>query len=324
MVYILHGDEAFFIDSIVNWAESNILDEAESAFNLSVLYGREVNVSAIRDHAMQYPMMAERRVVIVKEAQALKEIASIESYIDHPSPQTVLIIAFKDKKIDGRSKWLKKVADHPEMALFTSEKIRDYKLGQWLDGYLAANNRKISPAANRMICDYLGNDLKKLINEIQKIELNIPVSQEIGLEEIEKFVGISKQFNVYELLAALGAKDTKRVYLILGSLMSNMQKNPIPMLLPAFYQYFQKVWIVREQRNASDQQLSKVLRVNPYFVKEYKQAAKNYSDSKLRSIFALISEMDARSKGVNNRKTNPEELLKELVTKTLYNESAVV
>ena len=316
-VYILHGPEALFIDEVVAYIESNMLSDAEKAFNQSILYGREVDFKQVLDHARQYPMMSERRVVILKEANYMRGIESLAGYIKNPSLETVFVIAFKTKKIDARSKWFKAAKASDKVGILLSESIKDYKLEKWLSAHLKSKGNKISPQANMLLCEYLGNDLKKLINEVEKIQINMPDNKEITVEEVEKYVGISKTYNVYELLTSLGKKDISRSHQILMNIQDNIQSNPMPMLTSAFYQNFTKIMIVKDAGNMSDGELASKIRVNPYFIRDYKAAAKNFSKDGLKKIMNYVTEADGKSKGVDNRRTEPAELLKELVGKVL-------
>ena len=316
-VLIFHGEEPFFIDAAIDIVEQNILSDAEKAFNMSILYGGEVDFKQVMDHARQFPMMSEKRVVIVKEAGQMRSLESLKSYFTQPSPDTVLAIAHPNKRIDGRSKWFKEVKDLPHVGIMTSDRIKEYKLGQWLDGYLNSRDRRITAQANLLLCEYLGNDLKKLTNEIAKIEINLDEQDEIGIDEVEKYVGISKSYNVFELLSALGARDVKKAHFIVQNLQDNMAANPMPMISAAFFQHFQKIMITQENANLNDRELASQLRVNPYFIKDYKTAARKYSRGSLTRIIEDILSADARSKGVDNRRTEPSQLLKELVGKVL-------
>ena len=316
-VLIFHGEESYFIDKAVEIVENEVLSESEKAFNFSMLYGGEVDFKQVMDHARQFPMMSEKRVVILKEAAQMRSLEGLKSYFLNPAPDTILAVAHPNKRIDGRSKWFKEIKDLTHVAILQSDKIKEYKLGQWLSEYLRSRGRTISPQANLLMCEYLGNDLKKLTNEISKIEINLEVGQTIDTDEIEKYVGISKSYNVFELLSALGNRDFKKSHFIVQNLQENMSSNPMPMISAAFFQHFQKVMIAQENSRMSDRDLASQLRVNPYFVKDYKAAARKYTRDGLKQIISDILKADAMSKGVENRRVESEQILKELVGKVL-------
>ena len=313
-IYILHGDESHFIDEVVDYVEEHFLSESEKAFNQSILYGRDIDFKQVQDHARQYPMMAERRVVIIKEAQFMRDLGSLESYFSNPAPQTLLLIAHKNKKVDGRVKWMKEAKKSEAIGILVASKIPDYRLGQWLSTYLSRKNRKMDPEAQHLMCEYLGNDLKKLVNELDKLDINVPKADPISADHIERFVGISKQFNVFELLKSIGLRDLTRVQLIARTMEANLRKEPLQMILPSFFNYFQKVMITHQNPSTPDNALAGILRVHPNFAREYRSAARNYSPSKLKEIFTILKNTDLRGKGMDYRGPT-EELFKEMVGK---------
>lgn len=316
-VYILHGEESFFIDQISDYIEANALTDGEKAFNQMVLYGKDIICRQIYDEARQYPMMSQRRVVIIKEAQDLKDLKELSNYISAPADHTVLVIAHKNKKVDGRISWLKEAKKAPNVVVLASTPVRDYQLGAWVKGYLQSRKRSITNDANQLLCEYLGTDLKKLVNEISKMELNLPADKTIDASDIEKYVGISKEYNVFELTKALSAKDNRRAHAICDNLCQNMHKSPIQMMIPAISNHFQKAHIIKRIGNKSDQQLAQMIGVSPYAIKDSKLAARNYSEPGLRSILYLLKEADGKSKGVNQRKAQPETILFDIVSQTL-------
>ncbi len=320
-VYILHGEEPFFIERVTKWMEENLIDEGQRDFNLSVIYGRDVLARQVIDSARMFPMMGDRKLVILKEAHQMRDIDQLLPYLENPSPHTVLTIAHPGKKIDGRSKWMKTALASQYCGAMVSEKIKEYKLGAWLDTYINSQGRRITAQANHLLCEYLGNDLKKLTNELTKLELNLPADATIGTAEVEKYIGISKEFNVFELLNAVGRKEIARAYFIADNLSGNLQRNPMQMITPSFFQYFQKVYITKQSPHLKEPQLASTLRVNAFFVKEYKQASANYSLEKLEDIFELLKETDARVKGVDNRRTTQEDLLKEMIGRIFFSQS---
>ncbi len=318
-IYILHGEEAYFIDEITDYIEAHALTDSEKAFNQVVIYGRDANFKTLIDEARQYPMMSQRRVVILKEAQDMVDLKEMGSYIASPSDMTVMVIAYKNKKIDGRITWVKDAKKSPHIAMLHSAAVREYNLSKWINEYLRSKNRKIAPDANMLLAEYLGTDLKKLVNEISKVELNIPTGKMIEVADVEKYIGISKEYNIFALLKELNKRDPYKVHIILQNLVDNIHKNPVQMMIPAMNNHFQRIHITHHHARTADAQLAKLLKVGPYFVKEYKEAIKYYTEPQVRKVFKLLCRYDGQSKGMGRRSgTPPGELFKELVLQILY------
>lgn len=315
-VYFLHGEESYFIDVITKYIEENALTDAEKAFNQVVLYGKEVDFKNVIDNARQFPMMAERRVVILKEAKDMRSLDKLESYFENPSEQTILVIAHKHKKLDGRSKLAKVLKK--KAVVFESSPIRDYKIAEWISSYIAGLGYKIDGKSCMLLGEYLGTDLSKITNEISKLIVNLEKGGTISADLIHEKIEISKDFNIFELQNALGKKDSAKSFLITEYFAKNMKNHPLMMLNGSLYNYFLKVMLTSSNLNKSDQEIAKKIKLpNTFFVKEYKLAARNYSMSALAEIFQYIKESDARSKGIGNRSTPPEAILRELVFKIL-------
>ena len=316
-VYILHGLELYFIDLVVNYIEKHVLSEAEKAFNLSVLYGKDVGFKQVLDHARQYPMMASHRVVILKEAKAMRELKLLGPYLDNPSPQTILVIAHPSGKIHGGLAWMKHAKKSSDFALFLSDPIREYNLEKWVLSYLSQKGRKIDRNAVQLLCQYLGTDLQKMVNEIDKIEINISIDDTITVHHIDQYVGISKDFNVFELLKQIGSKNHPTTQMIVANMRANPKREPLPMILPQFTSYFQKLMIISQHPRTSENDLSRMIRAPYMVVKEYKHALQYYSIPKMARIFRWIKDADAQSKGVGNRSSNDGDILQELVGKIM-------
>ncbi len=314
-VYLLHGEEAFFIDQVSDYIEEHVLDDGGKAFNLSVLYGREVDSKQVLDHARQFPMMASHRVVIIKEARGMKDLAKLGSYIEQPAPQTLLVIAHKDKAIDGRIGWVRKAKKLDHVAIFKSVPIRDYNIEKWVSGYIASQGLSITPEANRLLCQSLGTDLSKITNEVEKIQLNIEDGK-IDVDVVTRNVGISKEFNVFELISAIAKRDAARVQFITTQMEANTKREPIIKLLPQLGAFVEKSLVALQHINKDDRSLSSVLGVHWMFVKDYKSAVRNYGEGGLRRMYTYIVEADGRVKGVNYRRGD-QDVLKELVGKIL-------
>lgn len=315
-IYFLGGDEPYHIDKIVRFAEQHVLDESEKAFNQIVLYGKEVDFKQVVDNARQFPMMAAHRLVVLKEAQSMRDFDKLETYISQPAQQTILLISYKHKKPDGRKavfKTLKKSAVY-----FESNKIKDYKLAQWILNYVKDRGYSISMPAAQLLAEYLGNNLQKIENEIGKATINFAKGQELTAQIIQDNIGISKEYNVYELQKALGQRQVSKVQLIADNMATNIKSNPMPLVVSSLYRYFNQLFFVAQNYSLSDQAIAGQLRVNPYFVKDIKAAAKSYNASQFHSIFQLFKVYDLKSKGLGNRQTPPGRLLIELVSKIIH------
>jgi len=316
-IYFLHGEEAYYIDAITKYIEQHALTDAEKAFNQIVLYGKDIDFKNIVDNARQFPMMANRRVVIVKEAKDMRGMDMLASYFEKPSDQTVLVIAHKHKKLDGRSKLAKVIKKNA--VVFESKPVRDYKIAEWIGQYIASQGFKIDGRSCIILGEYLGTDLSKITNEITKLTVNLEKGGKIDADLIHDKIEISKDFNIFELQNALGKKDRAKSFLITDYFSKNIKKHPLVMLNGSLYNYFVKVMLTSVNMNRSDQEIaSKIKLPNAFFVKDYKLAARNYTLSSLVKIFAYIKEADARSKGMGNRSTPPEAILTELVYKIIH------
>lgn len=335
-VYFLHGEEPYFIDELSNYIEHHVLDETEKGFNQTVLYGRDTDLASIVSLAKGFPMMGERQVIIVKEAQTLKELSKssggddevvkeknpsgdknpLVAYLDNPQPSTILVFCFKYKKLDARSSLSKAIAK--KAVLFESKKLYDNKVPEWINGHLKDKKYSINPKAAALLAEYLGNDLSKIANEINKLCISLPENSEILVEHIEQNIGISKDFNVFELQDALGKKDILKANRIAQYFAANPKENPLIMTNASLYNYFQKVLLYHFVPDKSRGSVASALGMNPFFVEGYERAARNYSTAKLKSIFGYLHECDARSKGVDNVSIEDGDLLKEMIFKITH------
>ena len=313
-VYVLYGAEPFYIDQVTQYMEQELLSEGERAFNQSVLYGRDVDTKTVLDHARQFPMMAERRVVIVKEAQAMRDIKSLDSYMSNPSPQTVLVIAHK-KKLDGRIKWVKEAKSSDQIGMLSSEPVPEYKLQRWLQDYIKDIKMTITPDAAEMMTQHLGTDLKKITNEIAKIRVNLQDRTDITAVEVEKYVGITRDYDVYALLKALAQGDIAKVHKITWQIESNSRDQPLQRIIPGIAAYIEKVMIVAQNRQKDDNSLGRMIGAYASHVKEYKQMAGRYNSDSLHRVYGLLVKADAASKGLGRRR--PDGILSELIGKMI-------
>lgn len=315
-LYFLMGDEAYFIDKISDYIEKNVLDESEREFNLTVLYGRDIDVHTIASEAKRYPMMADHQVVIIKEAQNIRNIEALEPYVENPLTSTLLVICYKYKTLDKRKTFAKTVAKHG--VLFESEKLREYKVPDWISAYLKDKNYSAGPKALQLLTEYLGNDLAKISNELDKLMINLPAGTEITPDHIQHNIGISKDYNTFELNDALAKRDVLRANRIVNYFASNSKEHPIPVTISALYNYFVKVLQFHFLNDKSKDAAARALGVHPFFVQDYVTAARNYPVEKVKHIFSFLREYDLKSKGFENASSDEGDLMKELVWKILH------
>jgi DNA polymerase-3 subunit delta len=316
-IYFLMGEEPYFIDEISDYVAENVLAEHERDFNQTILYGKETNTLSIISEAKRYPMMAERQVVIVKEAQNINDLDKLAPYVEKPQTSTILVLCYKYKTLDKRKSFTKLLDKHA--ILFDSKKLYDNQLPDWIAQYLKEKGYSIQIKALHMLVEFLGNDLSKITNELGKLMIIVPKGKEISADDIERNIGISKEYNIFELQKALGQKNILKANQIVFYFGANEKDNPLVMVVSALYTYFSKLLAAHYAEDKSPNGLAVALKVNPYFVKEYQQAAKNYSANKIKNIFSYLRETDMKSKGVDNVSASDGELLKELVFKILTN-----
>lgn len=316
-IYFLTGEEPYFIDQITDYIEDHLLDEAEKGFNQVVLYGRDVTIEDIVSNAKRYPMMAERQVVIVKEAQDLsRHIEKIADYVKNPQPSTVLVMAYKYKKIDKRKALSKALKIHG--VHYESKKLYDNQVGDWIRRVLIDEGYHIQPKAAQILVDYLGNDLGKVKNELNKLMLILPKGSEISPEAIEQNIGISKDFNIFELRKAIGAKDVVKAQRIAQYFTQNPKDNPLVLTVAQLYSLFANILKYHGLPQKDKSTVTRTLGISPFFVGEYITAARNYPMKKVSACIALIREVDVKSKGVGASAFATNDLLKELLVKIMY------
>lgn len=311
-IYFLMGEEPYYIDGISHYIENHILSEEEKEFNQMVLYGKDVSVEEIIGNSKRYPMMAERLVVIVKEAQELsRTIENLVTYIENPLPSTVLVICYKYKKLDARKKLTKLIKE--KGVLFESSKLYENQVPDWIRRVLAGKGYRITPKASQMLTEFLGNDLSKVHNEIEKLQLIVKPEEEITPQIIEENIGISKDFNNFELQSAIAEINKVKAYAIVQYFANNPKNHPIVLTVALLYNFFSKLLLYH---SLSDKSIApKALGVNPYFIKEYQIAARNYPMKKVSAIVSSIREIDMKGKGVGAANMTPADLFKELLVK---------
>lgn len=315
-VYFLMGEETYFIDKISDYIADNVLTEAEKGFNQTVLYGKDLEPSTIIGNARRFPMMANHQVIIVREAQNIKKIEDLEPYVKNPLNSTILVINYKYKTLDKR-KTFPKLIDQKGV-LFESKKIYDNQLPAWITTYLKNQRYTISPQAAAMIAEYLGTDLGKVVNELDKLIISLPAGTQITPDHIEKNIGISKEFNVFELQNALGDRDLLRANRIINYFGANPSSNPVTVVVSALFSYFSKLLNYHFLEDKSQNNVASVLQVHPFFVKNYVAAAKNYNIKKLVEIVSILREYDMKSKGWGNVSASQADLQKEMIYRILH------
>lgn len=321
-VYFLQGDEPYYIDAIADHIEKKCIQDHERSFNQTVVYGKDTTLSAVMQYAKKFPMMADRQVVIVKEAQELTDLGKeqgeklLSSYIQNPLASTVLVFCHKYKTLDGR-KGLAKLLDKHAI-LVTTKKLYDNQLPEWVQKFFTEKNLKITPRAAQMLAENIGNDLSRIANESDKLLINVKDKKEIDEGLIEKFVGISREYNVFELQKALVARDPLKAHRIVNYFDANPKNNPLIPTLAALFGFYCKILLVHGSDDKSDAALAKLLSVHPFFVKDYTQAARSYPLNKAINAVHQLHLADLKSKGVNANAVSEGEILKELVFRIMH------
>lgn len=315
-IYFLMGDEPYYIDKISDFIEQTVLDEAEKGFNQQVMYGRDVSIDDIVSAAKRYPMMADKQVIIVKEAQDLsRNIEKLVTYAEQPQPTTVLVFNYKYKKLDKRKKLHKAIAKTGY--IFESKKLYENQVADWIRKILAGKKYKIEPKAAQMLVEFLGTDLSKISNEIEKLMTILPLETIITDKDIEENIGISKDFNNFELKKAIGEKNIVKANRIINYFAENPKNNPLVMTFSLLNGFFTQLLLFHGLKDKSKNSVARSLGVSPYFVDEYFLAARNYPMRKVAQVIALLREADVKSKGVGANQTN-RDILKELLFRILH------
>ena len=313
-IYFLMGEEPYYIDKLSEYIEQNILQEHERDFNQTVLYGRDVSIEDVVGNAKRYPMMADRQVVIVKEAQELsRTIDKLESYAENPQDSTVLVICYKYKTLDKRKKVTKVLEKNG--VVFESKKLYENQVGDWLKRVLQGRKLNIEPKAVQMFVDFLGNDLSRIANEIDKLAIILKPGDIITPTIIEENIGLSKDFNPFELRKAIGEKDQYKSYLIANHFAANPKDNPIVLTIGLVFSFFSQLLQYHGLKDKNPKNVASVLKVNPFFVKDYELAARNYPMKKVSAIVSTLKDIDLKSKGVGGNSLPQSDLLKEMLAK---------
>ena len=316
-VYFLQGEEPYYIDEISDYIEKNALDESQKGFNQMVMYGRDHNMTSVLTQAKRFPMMSDRQVVIVKEAQNITDLNNetgskqLLAYLDNPLPTTILVFAHKNKSLDGR-KALGKAMDKKAL-LVNSKKLYDNQVPDWVAKYCHEHGHPIGQRAVMLISESVGNDLAKISNEIDKMLINLSKQEQINEDHVQKYIGISKDYNVFELQNAVGKRNILKANKIINYFEKDPKGNPIIPIIALLYGYFSKILLVHHSPDKSDKAVAALLKVNPFFAKDYILAAKNYKIASVVFAIGAIHKADLQSKGVIAGSGTQGEILKELI-----------
>ena len=316
-VYFLMGEEPYYIDVLSDFIQNNVLAETEKEFDQTILYGKDVDINTVINAAKRYPMMGTHQVLIVKEAQLIKDWDNLVHYLSKPLKSTILVFCYKYGTPDKRKKWvleLNKVA-----TVYDSAKLRDYEVVAWISKYCKSKNVSIDDKAAAMLSDFLGTDLSKLVHELEKLVLTKPAGmQSITPELVEKNIGISKDFNVFELQAALISRDVLKANRIIHYFAENKKANPMVMVLAQLFKFFSELMLFHYLPDKSQGVVASELKINPYFVKDYQKASQVFGAWKTMNIISFIRDTDSRYKGIDNPSTEEGDLMKELIFKILH------
>jgi len=316
-IYFLMGEEAYYIDKISDFIENNVLQEEEKGFNQMILYGRDVSIDDIVANAKRYPMMADKQVVIVKEAQDLsRQIDQLSDYAENPQPSTILVICYKYKTLDRRKKLAKIVSKNG--CLFQSNKLYENQVGEWINTVLKEKGFQIEPKAEVMLVEFLGTDLSKIDNELGKLTLILEKGATITASQIEENIGISKDFNNFELRKAIGDKQVLRANQIVNYFAQNPRNNPLVLTVSLLNSFFTQLLMYHGLKDKGKINVAKTLKINPYFVNEYQRAAGNYPMRKVARIISELREADLKGKGVGASNLPHGDILRELIFKIMH------
>jgi DNA polymerase III subunit delta len=318
-VYWLEGEEEYYIDQVMDYAEHHLLPEGEAEFNLTIFYGRDADWAQVINACRRYPMFAEKQVVLLKEAQHMKDIDKLEGYIASPLPTTIFVVGYKAKGVDKRTKLYKILQTNAEV--LTTKKIAEGKMQEWIIDLAKTKGYTILPKSASLLEEHTGNDLSRIANEIDKLSVNLKHKKTIDEDDIEKYIGISKEYNVFELQAAIAKKDLARSIKIINYFEANPKAAAIQMVLPALYAYFSKIYAVYGMNDKSDAALKPLFYFNPISLAQAKDAMKNYGYPGIEKMLLLMHHYDLKSKGVGDSGTSGAMLMKEMVVKMMLTDN---
>ena len=314
-VYWLEGDEEYFIDQVISFAEHKILTETEAGFNLSIFYGRDTSWPDLINACRKYPMFADLQVVILKEAQSMRDIEKLEAYIEKPLGSTLLFVAYKNKKVDGRTRLAKILKE--KAVVYTAKKLYDRDLPEWAGELIKNKGFTITSKALFLLIDHIGNDLNRLNNEIDKLVLNLSDRKNITEDEIEKYVGISKEFNVFELQQAIAHKDLYKAVRIIQYFEANPKAAPLQLVFPSLYNFFSKVQMIYSLSSRDEKTVATAIGVHAFFVKDYLQTATRFSNDEVEKLILLLHQYNLKGLGIDDPGNSDAMLMKEMVVKMI-------
>ena len=338
-LYLLHGEETYYIDQVADYLENHVLSEAEKGFNFTVRHGRDtikrtgaqggtfneaIDFQVVYNDLSRLPMMAPRQLVILKEGQAFKDLNKLASYVEKPVPTTIFVLCHPGKKLSKATKLGKAFAAQEKAGkavILDVKKLYDNQVPQWIDGYLRDQRRKIRPDAAQLIAENVGTDLAKLTNELDKLILNIPEGKEVTTKLVERFVGISREYNIFELQRAVGERDLAKAYRITDYFKANPKKGPLVVVVATLYNFFSKLFVYHSVSRLPEKELLKALELrSSWFLKEYRAAARYYNRARTERVLGLLHEYDLKSKGVdyNLTGTGDNELLREMIWRIVH------
>lgn len=318
-VYWLEGEEPYYIDKLTQFAEHQILPADQTAFNLSVFYGRDAKVDEVINACKRYPMFHELQVVVLKEAQQMRDLDKLETYISNPLGSTIFIVAHKEKKVDGRSKLSKILKTKAEV--LSTKKLYDNELPEWASSMIKTKALDIQSKALHMLVGHIGNDLQRIENEVDKLSINLQGRKQITEDDIENFIGISKEFNIFELQAAIIKRDLPAALNIINYFSSNPKAAPIQLILPTLFSFFSKLYVAASIGSRDEYSLSAALGVKGFFVKQYIQALQRYNYTDIEKVLMLLQHYNLMSVGIGRVNIDDASLLKEMVAKIVMRDS---
>lgn len=315
-IYFLHGEEPYFIDVLTKAIQDNALEESERDFNQSILYGKDAEVLSLISELKSYPMMAERRLVILKEAQYFKAIEQLESYLENPANSTIFVICYKYKTFDARKKTLKNALKNG--VVFKSEKVKEYQLAEWIQQYIKTTGYELTSKACMLLIESLGNDLGRIVKELEKLAVLIEKGTIINENHIEENIGISKDYNVFELTNAVANKDNLKALKIVDYFEHNPKAADLVFVISNLFKFFSQIMRIHFLPNKSREAVARALGVHPFVAGELTNAKNKYDPRKIAANIALIHEYDLKSKGVGNTSATQGELMRELVYQLIH------
>lgn len=313
-VYLIDGEEPYYLDRITEYFEEHILAPAERDFNLTILYGKDAEWADVVNACRRFPMFAEKQVVILKDAAQLKGLNELAGYLENPAPATIFLMEHRGKKADGRSKVLK-LAKEKGIHL-TSDKIRDEQIPQWIQGYGIEVNLNIGEREAQVLATYLGNDLQKIVNEIDKVRINVPGEHELTMPLIQKYIGVSREYNVFEFPEVLTHGDRDKLFRMLSYFVANPKAAPMPLVIGSFYNHFNRIYQAHFLQGKSEKEMAAALGTYPSKVRETMALAQRWPLPRVEYCLMLLGKYSTMTVGIKSNASDSE-LLKEMIGKMI-------